>query len=116
QVEPIDVELAGDDVHQPLDQVRRLGTAGAAIRVGRHLVRVDADDLDLDGGNAIAAGQDEAGERRNRGRVQLVIGAEIGNRPRLDAQYRAVVLDGDLVVANLIAAVNRRRRILAPRF
>ena len=41
-------ELVGERVHQPLDQVRGLGAAGAAIGVGGRRVREDLVELDVD--------------------------------------------------------------------
>ncbi len=114
-LEAIDAELVRDDVHQPLDQVRRLGAPRAAVRVGRHLVRVDADDLHLHRGNPVAPREHEARERGNGRRQQLQVRSEIGDRARADAEDRAVVADRELVLADLIASVDRRGRVVAAR-
>ena len=116
QLEAIDADLPRDHVHQPLDQVSRLRAAGAAIGVGRHLVRVHAGDVDLHRRDPVAAGQHQAGQRRNGRRQQLTIRSEIRNRVRLDSENRPVVLHRDLVIPDLVAAVNRRGGVLAARF
>ena len=115
QLDAIDAELGGDHVHQPLDQVGCFRAPGAAVGVGRHLVGVDADDLHLDRGDLVAAGEHQAGERRHRRRQQLQVRPEIGDRPRPHPENRAVVLDRDFVFADLVAAVNRRGGVLAAR-
>ena len=114
QLEAIDLHLARDDVHQPLDEIRRFGTSRAAVGVGRHLVRVHADDVERDRRDLVAAGEHETRERRDRRREQLEVRAEVRNRVRLQPENRAVVLHGDLVLADLIASVDGRRRVLAP--
>ena len=115
EIEAIDLQLVRHDVHQPFDQVRRFGSAGAAVRVGRHLVRVDADDLEPDRRNLVAAREHEARERRHGRREQLQVRAEIGNRRRLQSEDSAVVLHRYFVVADLIAAMNRGGGVLAAR-
>ena len=115
EVEAIDLQLVRHDVHQPFDQVRRFGSAGAAVRVGRHLVRVDADDLEPDRRNLVAAREHEARERRHGRREQLQVRAKIGNRRRLQAEDSAVVLHRHFVVTDLIAAMNRGGGVLAAR-
>ena len=79
-------------------------------------MRIDADDVDLDGGNAVAAAQHEARQRRDRRRQQLTVGAEIRNRARLEAENRPVVLHRHFVLADLVPPVDRARGVFATRF
>ena len=92
----IDTELPRDDVHQALDQIRRLRPARASVRIRRHLVRINGGDVERHRRNAVAPCKHEARERRDRRCQQLVVRAEIGDRVRLQSENRAVVLHGHL--------------------
>ncbi len=85
-------DLVGEQVHRPLDDVGRLGPAGAAVGVDERRVRVDAGDLAVDVGDLVAARQDPAVERRRDARAdRRQAAAEVG--VRLDPE------PGDLAVA-----------------
>ena len=83
----VHADLVGEQVHRPLDDVRRLGPAGAAVGVDERGVRVDADDLGVDVRDLVAAGQDAAVERRRDARAdRREAAAEVG--VRLDPERR----------------------------
>ena len=114
EVDAIDPAFVRDDVHQPLDEISGLGPSRTPVRIGRHFVGVDADDFHRR--NPVAAGQHETRERRHGRRQKLQIRAEVRDRTGFEAENGAVLLDCDLILANLIAAVRRYGRVLAPRF
>ncbi len=116
QLDRIELQLEGDQIHHPLDEICSLWSSGTAVGVGGHLVRVDACDVHPHGLEFVAARQHQAGQRRDGRREQLQVRAEIGNRRRLDREKRPVVLHGHFVVANLIAAMGGRRGVVAARF
>ncbi len=114
-LEAVDAELVGDEVHQPLDEIRRLRPPGAAVRVSRHLVREHADEIHPHGRDLVAAGHDQPGQRRNRWRVELQVRAEVRDRARPHAQNPAVARHRHFVVADLVAAVGCHGRVLSSR-
>ena len=75
----VDTELVGEQIHHPLDHVRRLGTPGTAVRVGRRRVGEDPAAGDVDLLDVVGAGHHEHRQVRDRRREEL--------------QVRAVVLD-----------------------
>ena len=76
-------------------------------------MRIDGGKVHAHGFELIASGQHQAGECRNRGSQKLQIRAEIGDGFRFHGKNGAVLLDRDLVIADLIAAMNGCGRILA---
>ena len=111
RVEP---ELAGDEVDPALDEVGRLGPAGAAVGVDHARVRVDAEHLAVDRREPVRTGQHPAVERRRDAwRDRREHAAEVGVRLRLEGGDRAVPLRPDLEVRDVIAAVRRRDVVLA---
>ena len=88
----VHAELVREEVHRPLDDVGRLGPAGAAVGVDERRVGVDAGDLAVDVRDLVRPGQDAAVERgRDAGADRRQAAAEVG--VGLDPQ------PGDLAVA-----------------
>jgi hypothetical protein len=110
----VEVELAGDEVHRTLDDVRRLRPAGTAVGVDHAGVRVDAGDLAVDVRDPVGTGQHPPVEgrwdsRRNRRQDP----AEVRVRLRLQRSDRPVSLRADLEVGDVVAPVGRRDVVLA---
>jgi hypothetical protein len=109
----VHAELGRDLVHHPLGDERGLGAARAAVGVGRHLVREDADLLEAEVRDLVAAVHQHPAEARDHRREELVVGAEVDEELGPHRGDRAVLLDRCLDVLDLTAAVRRRREVLA---
>ena len=113
EVEPTDLDRvladgAGQRVHRALDRVGRLGTAGAAVGVGRRRVREDAGALEPVGGDVVGAVVDPGAEQRDPRRDELEVRAH--RRGELDAHAGdpALLGRGELDLLDHVAAVDRR--------
>ena len=102
------LQLAREHVHRALDEVGRLGAAGAAVRVGRRLVGEDLGQRGADGGDVVGAVGHQHRQRRDGGREQHVVGADVGDEPHLQPEHVAVALRGEVDVADDVAPVGRR--------
>ena len=107
----IHAELAGDQVDNSLDQVRRLGAAGPAIGVGGHAVGEDADAPRVDGFEVVAAATEEARDHLERAE-DAVVRANVEELRELQTEQRTVSLRRDLNVKNLPASVRGRLQAL----
>ena len=98
--------LVRGEIDQPLEQEQRLGLAGAADRVDRHGVGEGAVEIDLDGGNAVEAGDHlgEAGRRDGR-REHRDIGAVIGLGLHAHGEEAAVGIERQLAGRHEVARV-----------
>ena len=104
QLEGIEPEIARGDVDQPLDDVGRLGPAGAAIgRVG-HRVGEDAGDAGLDARDSVDAG-DAADVVEEEQRPAREIAADVDREIDLQRQEAAVGVHAQLGVDGDVAAV-----------
>ena len=112
QLEPVHAELVGEAVHRQLDPVGPLRPAGAANGVRAHLVREDAGDLDVDRRPLVAAAHHGEPERRDEGREQHHVRAQVGDGVDLAACDRAVALRSERDRVDLIAAVMARGHVL----
>ena len=108
-------ELPCERVDRPLDRVRRLRAARAAIRIGRHRVREDTGALEAVTLDVVAAPVQPGAEQRDPGRDELEVRTHPADEPGADRGD--LPLRGrrqfDLLV--LVAAVDRRDVSLAPR-
>ena len=110
----IHAQLVGEEVHRPLDDVGRLGPAGAAVGVDERRVRVDAGDLAEDVGDLVAAGEDPAVERGGDARSDRgEAPAEVGVGLDLEARDLAGARRGQLQVRDVVAPVDRAPVALA---
>ena len=108
-------DLGREQVHRPLDDVGRLGPAGAAVGVDEHRVRVDAGHLGVDVRDLVAARQDAGVERRRDARADgREAAAEVGQGLDPEARDLAVARARDLEVGDVVAAVDRALVVLAP--
>ena len=111
---PVHADLRREQVHRPLDDVGRLGPAGAAVGVDERGVRVDAGHLGVDVRDLVAARQDAGVERRGDARAdRREAAAEVGERLDAETGHLAVALAGDLEVRDVVAAVDGRLVVLA---
>ena len=111
----IHADPAGEDVQQPLDQVRGLGPARAAVRIHRRAGGVHAVDGAEDVGNLVHSRIHQAvqngGNAWPRGRR---VRAEAGVHLGADAGDPAVPGSAHLDVLDVVAAVDGRLVVLAP--
>ena len=103
----IHLQLARQHVHRALDEVGRFGAAGAAIGVGRRLVGEDLGERRANRRNVVGRVRHHHRQRRDGGREQHVVGADVGDEPQLQAEHRAVALGREIDVAEDVAAVRR---------
>ena len=103
----IHLQLAREHVHRALDEVGRFGTAGAAIGIGRRLVGEDLGQRRADRRNVVGRVRHHHRERRDGRRQQHVVGADVGDQAKLQAEHRAVALRREIHVAEDVAAVGR---------
>ena len=102
-------------IHDPLDGVRRLRTAGAAVGVRRGLGGEDAGAGEVVARHLVDGREHEGPEHRHAGRDQLQVGAHVGEQLDLQSQQRAVLPRRDLDVLDLVAAVRGGLVVLAAR-
>ena len=113
QLDPIDAELFGGGVDQPLDGIGHFGPAGAAIGVGRHGVGVDGDRAQRCRRNSVGAGN-QAGALAQR-RQRHAARADIADIGRAHGEEAAAGVErqldlGDEVAALIIAQERFRAR------
>ena len=96
QLDGIDVELARGDVHEAFEHERSLRAARASVRPGRDLRRCNAENLDLGGGNPVAAGQQLGRRQRGDRRGRVEIRAQVGEVTRADREHAAVFVERKL--------------------
>ena len=107
----IEPELVGDDVADPLGQPELLHARVAAVRRHRALVGHDLREVDADVAPAVQAGRD-LGPDDAAERLVAREGSAVVERLHLEAQHRAVVLDGDLDVVEPALVPVRIRGVL----
>ena len=90
-LERVHADLGGELVHQPLDGVRRLGPAGAAVGVGPGLVGQHRLAVELVGGELVDRVEHERAEHRHAATDDRDVGAEVGEQVDLEAGDRAVL-------------------------
>ncbi len=104
-----------DLVHHPLDGVGRLGPARAAVRVGGHRVRVEANHLDREPLQRVAARHHQRREGRDRGPEEGRVRADVGEHAPAQRDELAVLLVGGLDLVDVAAAVGRVHQVLGAR-
>ena len=91
-LERVDADLGGELVHQPLDGVRRLRPAGAAVGVGPGLVGEHRLHGELVGRELVDRVEHERAEHRHAAADDGDVGAEVGEQLDLEAGDGAVLL------------------------
>jgi hypothetical protein len=106
QRDAIGAELARHVLDQPLDDVDRLGPAGAAIRRGRGLVREGHGQMRIARRNIVDADhRAEAAEGREQIAVGGEIGADIADEPRAQAEEFMILIERQLGLGDDVAAM-----------
>src|SRR5439155_1097251 len=109
----IDPGLAGNQVHDALDQVGRFGPAGAAIGIGRRAIREDANRTAVEGLHLVGALRDQHAEHLECAELAAV-GPEIEPLRGPDTQHGPITLGRNFHVPDLRPSMVGRFRILAP--
>ena len=111
----IDRELAGEEIHAPLDQVGRLGPARPAIRLAEALVGEDPPRLRPHVRDVVDTRDHDSGERRNDGRHPAVVSAAVHHELEVDAEKLALGIGGETQHRPLVAAVAGDEIVLGAR-
>ena len=102
----IDLHFLGRLADDALDDVGRLGPPGAAIGVDRRGVRQRRLHVGVDQRRGVLAGQQRRIEiGRHRRRESREVGAHVGDRVDLERQELAVLVEGQLGVGDVVAAM-----------
>ena len=101
----VHAQLGRQDVHTPLDKVGRLRTTRATIRIRRRLVGEHFGQGGADGGNIVGRVRHHHRQRRDGGREQHVVRADVSDEAKLHPQHLAVTGGGQVDVADDVAAV-----------
>src|SRR6059036_3480204 len=110
----IEAEAARAEIHEPLHHEHRLGTAGGAVRRVQRLVGDDARP-------GVPVVRDAVGPRQVVDRVRREpvalgrVGADVGEKPVVDRDDRAVAGEADTRLVGLLAVVAEAREVLASR-
>ena len=105
QLDPVDARDLRRALDQPLDQINRLGPAGAAIDRRRRRVGEYRTGADIDGLHVVQAGNKHQRPEQRRGRGGPPIGTErlIGGRP--DGEEFSVLVEREFAIDDLIAGM-----------
>ncbi len=112
-LEGVDADLDGELVHDPLDAVRRLGPAGAAVGVGPGLVGEHRLAGEAVGRELVDGVEHERAEHRHAAAHDGDVGTEVGQQLDLEAGDRAVLLRRQRQLLPLVAAVVGHHQRLA---
>src|SRR5262249_35698193 len=114
ELDAVDPELTRRVLDEPLDDVDRLGPAGAAIGRGRGLVREGHRQMRIARGDIVDADQRaEAAEGREEITIGRKISADIADEMDADAEELAVLVERELGIGDDIAAMLVREQHLA---
>ena len=106
QLGRIDLQLGGGLADDALDHEGRLGTAGAAIGIDRRGVRQRRPDVGVDQRRRVLAGQQRRIEiGRHRRREGREIRAHVGDRVDLEREELAVLVERQLGMGDVVAAM-----------
>ena len=102
-------------MHEPLDDVGRLGTASPAIGIDRRRVRERCRHLGVDGGRRVLAGQQRRVEDRRDARGERrQVRAHRSGRVHAHREELAVLVERELGVRHVVASVRVGEEALAP--
>ena len=115
QLQRVEAELRRQRVHRPLDGVRGLRPAGAAVGVGRGHRREHGRAREVVRRRQVVdAGVQERSEERDARRHELEVGPHVADQAHPQPGELAVGVGGELDVLDLAAAVDRRLGVLRP--
>ncbi len=112
QLDPVDPELEGEEIHRAFEHVGRFGPAGSTVGVGRSRVGEDARERDAVVRDRVRPCVDPGAEQRDPGRDEL----EIRPHRRVDVRPQRrdlpVLRRCQLERRHEVAAMDRRQRVL----
>ena len=111
QLGRIHADLECDEVDHALHHMRRLGAAGAAIRVRRRAIGEDADAPRVDRLPLVGATTDQARDHL-KGTEDPVVGPDVEELRELQTEQRTVTFGRNLHVEDLTAPVRRGQQAL----
>ncbi len=112
----VHVQFAREHVHCPFDEICGFRASGAAVRVGRGLVGEHLGQGCPNRRNVVRRVRHHHGERRDGGREQHVVSADIGDEPHLQAQHSSIAPRGYVDVRDDVASVRRSDETFRPIF
>ncbi|CAB4812421.1 unannotated protein [freshwater metagenome] len=112
QLDRINTQRKCHLIDSPLEQGRRLGAAGTAIRPHRRGVGGRDGDVELDGREPVRALRHTPRTSRQEG-TNIGVGAAIADEMNPQTGERAVVLGADLHILHLTAAVHHAQHVFA---
>ena len=110
ELQRVDPDLVGELVHQPLDGVRRLRSAGPAIGVGPRLVGEHRLAVELVGRELVDGVEHERAQHGHATTDEADVGTEVGEQLDLEPGDGAVLLRGEGQLLPLVTAVVRRHQ------
>ena len=110
----VQFELGGEDVHGPFEEVRRLRAASASVGPVGDLVREYRVDVSLVCGYVVDPGAHLGGQLGKTGRGAVRVRAPVRNHLDLVSQYLPVLADGDLCPLVLPPSMGHSEHVLAP--
>ena len=114
-LDPVERELGGGTVDEPLDRERRLGPAGAAVGAGRHLRRAHARDLHVCGRDRVAADEERGECLRGDRRGRVEVGAKVGEDAAAKAEHPPIRGERQLRIDLSAASLVDGERVLGAR-
>ena len=109
-----DVHLARCEIDEALDQIGRLGPAGAAIGIDGQRVRIEAAEAEMDALDIVGARSHEPRERRDEGREGREIGAHVGFDVDPEPQDAPFLVERHLGLGDVVASLRIAEEMLGP--
>ena len=107
----IATSLAGDQVHDPLDDEYGLRLAGAAVRRHRHAIGVDAVEGDVHGGDPVRTSQHRGAQERHH-QTAWRVGAGVVHEAVTQREQAALIVEADLHRVDLGALLRGCQHVL----
>ena len=115
ECDAVDAHLARRGIDQPFDDVVALRPPGPAIGVDRDGVGERAEHVGVDGLEVVDAGEDlRPGAGRDERRVVRQVRPHVGDVADAHGEERAVLVERQLTLPDVVAAVRVRQERLAP--
>ena len=112
QLDRIDLQLGGGQVHHPLQELGRLGPAGPPEGAHRRGVGHRHGHVVADSGNAVHPLRHHAGRAHGQGAAEAGVGAGVAQHPAVHAGDAAVGVEAHLDPLHLAPAVGHGHQVL----